>query len=813
MEHDMSPAAGCPGCGRPVGEAGCPHCAVAARVRAIDAEVAALHARVFALLGERAALLAGHHPWGPAPRPPARAGAETSRPAARTVLLLLGGGLLAVAAVAFTLLSWGRLGLGARSAVLGLSTLAVLALPVVLLRRALTVTAEVVAGVGLVLLALDAYALHRVVLPGVDGAGFAAAAVAALAGLWAGYGRLLPGLRAVPPTAVGLAQPVPLLVAVALDAGPLGYVWALLVAAVADLPLVLSPRGTAAVRRAAAVGGLLGAVPALLLAAALSVEATDVGGALEAAAPLLAGAAGLGLAGHRGAGFGTAARVSCWAGATLALLAAVGGVVRLALPSAEWQAVGYLGCAAGALALSVVLAGWAREAALGAAGAAGLVHLGALLWCRPAVTEAVLAPAGWAARVWTGVPGGPARDALGPDLAWSGGAATAAALTLAAFSAVVARRLPDADRWRSPLDVAAWAVAGAAGFAWVLASGLPYPVALAALTALVVALLAVASVTAAPGPGGVGLVLAATTGCWSLAERPATPAVLAVLGAAFAVAAWRAAPPAHRAVAGGAALLCVGGLARSLPVALGAPVTTAAFVLLAVALAAVPLAARLRPAPVSLAVECAGYAVAGWALVSAAASRGTLSAVLAGCAVGAAGVALRADRRPAAYAAAGLLVLSVWVRLAAWGVTVPEAYTAPVAVAFLGVGASRRLGDPGIPSWRAYGFGLGASLLPSLWALADDPGWVRSLLLGGWALAVTLAGARWRLRAPLLLGGGTLALVAGRELAPYVVQVAGVVPRWVPLALAGTLLLAVGATYERRLRDARSLRTAWQRLG
>ncbi|MFD5321623.1 SCO7613 C-terminal domain-containing membrane protein, partial [Streptomyces sp. NPDC127098] len=291
------------------------------------------------------------------------------------------------------------------------------------------------------------------------------------------------------------------------------------------------------------------------------------------------------------------------------------------------------------------------------------------------------------------------------------------------------------------------------------------------------------------------------------------PAEMVVMGSVYGPGAGGGRPPAQGAVAGGAALLCAGGLARALPAALGVPGTTAAFVLLAVALAAVPLAARLRPAPVSLGVECAGYAVAGWALVSAAASRGTLSAVLAGCAVGAAGVALRADRRPASYAAAGLLVLSVWVRLAAWEVTVPEAYTAPVALAFLGVGALRRLGAPGIPSWRAYGFGLGASLLPSLWALTDDPGWVRSLLLGGWALAVTLAGGRWRLRAPLLLGGGTLALVAGRELAPYVVQVAGVVPRWVPLALAGALLLTVGATYERRLRDARSLRTAWQRLG
>ncbi|MEV4195128.1 SCO7613 C-terminal domain-containing membrane protein, partial [Streptomyces toxytricini] len=68
------------------------------------------------------------------------------------------------------------------------------------------------------------------------------------------------------------------------------------------------------------------------------------------------------------------------------------------------------------------------------------------------------------------------------------------------------------------------------------------------------------------------------------------------------------------------------------------------------------------------------------------------------------------------------------------------------------------------------------------------------------------------LQAPLLLGGACLAAVAVHELAPYVVQVAGLLPRWVLPALAGLLLLAVGATYEKRLRDARRLREALGRL-
>jgi hypothetical protein len=50
------------------------------------------------------------------------------------------------------------------------------------------------------------------------------------------------------------------------------------------------------------------------------------------------------------------------------------------------------------------------------------------------------------------------------------------------------------------------------------------------------------------------------------------------------------------------------------------------------------------------------------------------------------------------------------------------------------------------------------------------------------------------------------------ELAPYLVQLAGMFPRWLPPALAGLLLLALGATYEQRIRDARRIREALGRM-
>lgn len=189
-----------------------------------------------------------------------------------------------------------------------------------------------------------------------------------------------------------------------------------------------------------------------------------------------------------------------------------------------------------------------------------------------------------------------------------------------------------------------------------------------------------------------------------------------------------------------------------------------------------------------------------------------LALVLSLCAVIAAGTAVRADRRPAAYAATALFALAAWVRLAAWGVTAPEAYTLPVTVPALALGALRRRRDPRASSWTAYGPGLAATLVPSLMTAWTDAHATRPWLLGAAALLVTLLGARHRLRAPLLLGGGVLVLDALHELAPYLVQVADVLPRWVPPALAGLLLLAVGATYERRLRDVRRVREVLGRM-
>ncbi|NEA10901.1 hypothetical protein G3I27_22440, partial [Streptomyces sp. SID10692] len=125
---------------------------------------------------------------------------------AQNVLLTLGGLLLTVAAVAFTLVSWGSMGIGGRAAVLSVVTLAALIAPAVLLRRGLTATAEALAALALALTLLDAYAVHAVAAPDTDGLGFTAAACAVLAALWTAYGLTLGKLRMPLPAAVVLAQ-------------------------------------------------------------------------------------------------------------------------------------------------------------------------------------------------------------------------------------------------------------------------------------------------------------------------------------------------------------------------------------------------------------------------------------------------------------------------------------------------------------------------------------------------------------------------------------------------------------------------------
>ncbi|WP_444970676.1 SCO7613 C-terminal domain-containing membrane protein [Streptomyces sp. SAI-25] len=860
----------------------------------LDRELAQLDARRAQLLTRRAWLVAALQPKAPdAPRwstPPLGHGWAPAQPwgavpkatkpsaprSAQNVLLTLGGLLLTVAAVAFTLVSWGSMGIGGRAAVLALVTVAALAAPALLLRRKLAATAEALAALALVLTLLDAYAIHAVATPDADGLTFTAIASAVLAALWAAYGLSLDKLHLPLPAAVFFVQWPLLLGAWAAGAPALVVGWALLATAVVDGAIALRGKGLG-VRVTAGIGLVVMGSAALLTGLG---ESLTAGSPLGAVLPglLLLTAAVAALAGAWRAPSGYAQLGGAVAG--LAAVAAVGGVLRAAVPGA-WHVPVYLLC--GPALLSVVRARLPRTAGRGVLLASGAVVAGALVWALPGVAAVLLGPVQLVAEVWAGAPDG-FRGALGEAMAWSELAAAPLVLAVVAGGLGAAyRRWPTLVRLAAPLaspGVKACDAAGAGALAlgWgavLLAAatlGVPYPVAVALETVLVAGLLAVAvlgaggreagagaadaaaagvgatgaagsgsggavggsepyagTASAGPSAGGAAgrggpsavavtaLVLAVggavSLGLLSLAAEAATYAVLGALTVLFAGAALRTRRVVEQAVLAVAAVVWGTALTGCVAGSLGLAPHEAAPLLLVVPAVTVLLGARLRNHPVALPVELAGGLGALVAIGLAAPRAPFLALVLALCGVLAAGAAVRPERRPVAgYLAAVLFVTATWVRLAASEVSAPEAYTLPVTVPALVIGALRRRKDPEASSWTAYGPGLGVTLLPSLAVAWGDPDWPRPLLLGAAALVITLLGAKYRLQAPLLLGGAVLALVTLHELAPYVVQVAGALPRWLPPALAGLLLLAVGATYEQRLRDARKLKDMLGRM-
>ncbi|MGW7311208.1 SCO7613 C-terminal domain-containing membrane protein [Streptomyces sp. NPDC054835] len=788
----------------------------------VDRELARLDAHRAQLLARRDWLLRVLHAPVAAPAP---VRPEATPRSAQNVLLSLGGGLLAVAAVAFTLVSWGSMGIGGRAAVLGAVTSAALLAPVALLRKGLRSTAESVAALGLVLTLLDAYALHRVALADTGALAYTASAAGVLAAGWAGYGAALTRLRLPLPAAAVAAQlPLPLGV-LAAGGGVLSFAWAALATAVLDLAVARRTRPAPVRITALVTAGVLGGW-ALLTGLALS-----AGTPLRATPLLLACAAVL----LYGAVRTAPAALPAATLAGLALIASAGGLLRPVLPEV-WTVPGYAVCA-------VVLAGvalWGRDVATvvraTAPSAAGAVRRGlgfagggvlglALVWALPPVAAGLLGPLARAGAPWSGEHAEPLLE---------GYPATAPLVLLLAAAALATVPRP-------------WARCGTLVLAWALLTalpvslGLPYAATLAlqlltAGAALGVAVrpalltrglpepepLGVPGAGPAPEPsaepaevvawlayaGGLASALGAVA--LGLDVRAATFAALGVV-LALCVGVAAAGTGARRLVAACGAVLAAAGLVGAGAVAAHAGPAVTGLALLAVPAGTAGVGAWLRRRPVAVAVEGAGAAVALCALGLTVGRPALLALALALGGVLAAATAVRPERRPvASWVAAALFLLATWVRLAVWEVTTPEAYTLPVTVPALAVGVLRRRRDPEASSWTAYGPGLAVTLLPSLLAAWTDPEWARPLLLGVGALVVTLLGARFRLQALLVLGGTVLALDGLHELAPYVVQVVGALPRWLPPALAGLLLLAVGATYEQRLRDARRLR---ERLG
>lgn len=447
---------------------------------------------------------------------------------------------------------------------------------------------------------------------------------------------------------------------------------------------------------------------------------------------------------------------------------------------------------------------WARAAAL----PLGLVLLATTA---PSLSAVLLRPYEWMSRVWTGVPDGTGAGPVAvADVAALGVFAVAVAL------AVLAARGP---RTAACAVAPLLAVLVPAGLA---AAGAQWPAVPAASLLLGLAGLLAVGLPSFFGPARVaaGVTGAALTGAGLAGSLPTRGATLAALGLALVAAAVVSVAGrdlAARLLGGlgaAAAALTLGFTAGR---AAGLPLHTTAFAVLGTAAVLLALGTALasRRPHEGRAVQAAGHA---GALVALLLTAGSIRHAAAVCTFWGLALGLRALRpgesatvRRGHFTAAVLTELGAWwLLLAGERVAIVEAYTLPAAAVALLIGWLARRGRGELSSWIAYGPALAAALLPTLASVLTGEGEpLRRLLLGLGALTVLLAGAHARLQAPVVAGGSVLAAVALHE----AVLAWDLLPRWIPLAVAGLLLVALAMTLERRRRDLARVRSALTRMG
>ncbi|QSB15740.1 hypothetical protein JQS43_05210 [Natronosporangium hydrolyticum] len=744
-------------------------------------------------------------PPAPVPPPPAvppgRPGPELASRSVQTVLFVAGGWLLGIGAVVFVLVGWGRYGVVGQAATLAAATVIGLLGPALAKWRQLPATAETLAVVGMLVLLLDGYAAWQAgMVTLVAGSTWAGAVLAGVAGISLGYARLsgLVGLRFV---ALVLAQgSVPLLAATligrldGLAAQSLGAAALALLLAAGNLVLVERLRRGPDPRPASSA--ILLGLGWLLVGAWLVLGGVLAGlvllvpelGTAAIATGLLVGLVVV-LVGTAQAADRTGWRQVVAAGAVLVPALAGARLAAVAVP--EFAQLAAVVVIAGAAVATAGQQGWLARLVGPRPGrwVGGLVALGLLGHALLGQALGLLGSAGSALRTAND----PARTELG---AVAGGAYP----------------------WQLPVSVVV--VAAASGWllwAWPLARRL------IAVAAVLLAAAAAAPQLGAvllgpyswlfqgwPGaPAGTGLF----AGGGSVASGPAALgtgllAGVTLLGGWLATRRWRTGFAAGGVVAGLALLVTLDWAQAPWPTVPAVSLMGGAAILVA--------AVRCRSGWWTLAGLGYGGVLAGAGLAGASPTVwSTVAAleVLAVAAVLAAVVARRQQLRVTGWvAAAGCQLLAWWVLVVSWQVTTVEAYTLPVAAIALWFGylARRRLaGSSGLGSWLAYGPALAAAALPSLAVTVIDPSPGRRLLVGLAAVVVLLAGVRWRLQAPVVVGATVAILAALRELA-FVWQR---LDAWVPLTVAGALLLLLAATYERHRRELTRAAAALRRLG
>lgn len=745
---------------------------------------------------------------GPAPRPtgPVAAPRPASSWSVGTVLLTLGAFGLVVAALIFVSRSWDTLGLPGKAGIMLAATAGAAAAAVWVTRRPLRASAEALWAVFLALVTTDLFAARGEGMFGLDGLswpwtsvgiGLIVTAVSAFV-LMASRGPVghelwMPGVGAL----IGLTIA---------SAGASG-VWddgtvfwhlfvGLLVAGVIGLALRITGS------RRIAIGARI--VVAIFLVSAATAALGELF-AHPSADELIGNAHGLPMLMTIAATIGIGVAIASTRIA-MAALAFVGVVVLVTVPATEaWAPEGGFLALAGAAALPAVAAlrgrnDWLRGLR------AGLLAVVVALLCIAAwwlgglsyvIGRAIDDP--WAADA--------SRRIVASDLvetAWWPTAVVAAALLIAA---IVLPRWPEGrehDGLRAPLAMGA-VLLGATGV--VVVARPAWWIAVAVFLAIGAAAAVLQRLR--PGTGqaqatawGIGAIIA-TAAAAALAIGAQEASIGGWLGGGLvlvAVASVRGSAPAWPAALCVAPLLAAGGAAAG--DLAGAERVGTMYTVVLIGLVVLAACAVTPGQPDAWTAGEAGAAITvlvgliGVGDGGRAALAWTVVGVVC-CAV----AALRQERRVYLGAGAVALLVAYVLVVVDSSFDVVEAYTLPIGVALLAVGLWWMRHRPASGTWTSLGAGLVVSLLPSLPQALGDPTGLRALLLGAAAVIVLGIGA-WRdWQAPFVLGASVAALVLLFNIGPY----ANAAPRVVVIAVVSAVLVAVGVTWEDRVRDGRRI--------
>ncbi|GAA1688736.1 hypothetical protein GCM10009792_05870 [Microcella alkalica] len=179
--------------------------------------------------------------------------------------------------------------------------------------------------------------------------------------------------------------------------------------------------------------------------------------------------------------------------------------------------------------------------------------------------------------------------------------------------------------------------------------------------------------------------------------------------------------------------------------------------------------------------------------------------VLAAVAVGAWLAPERRERDMVSAGSTGLGALAAGILGAGGAVDPVELVSLPIALALLAIGTLRLERDEPARSAVWLTPGLVLLLVPSLVAVDQDPALWRVVALGVVATAVAVGGAIRRLQAPLLIGAIVLLVHLIVQSWPLLEDIGRSVEWWLWLGLAGVIVVAIAARYERRLQNARDL--------